>query len=528
MKPHARLSIIMAGIAGVIIGLAIAISFDLSKSSAALDKAEQEQLRKNLEKNAPVAQAINQIYRDVYKLVSPSVVSITTERKSTISRRPEFRWKPEIPREWRRYFDFEWQWPELPDIPRKERGEGSGVIVDEQGHILTNAHVVDGMEKGKIKVYLYNDKSYDAKIVAMDKKSDLAVLKIEATDLVPARLGDSDALQVGDTVAAIGSPFGLSETFSVGIVSALGRTRVGVISSDFRVENFIQTDAAINPGNSGGPLVNMRGEVIGINTAIATRSGAFNGIGFAIPTSIAKPVMESLIKHGKVVRGYLGVQIADINDAVAEREGYKDAKDMSTKLGLGGKTEGAYVVKVMADTPAFKANLQPGDVIVEYQGKPVKNVDDLRNRVSATAVGTKAMLKIIRGGKPLDVTVTIAEQPEEAKTAMAAKEEGERVGPNFGIIPEKLTPQAEKKYGYAGEEGVLVGSVEPGSPADLAGLKEGDLIREVDGKPVKSIKEFNEAMSAARAKGKVRLLVRNEDGLAIVTLKVRDTQEDEE
>jgi serine protease Do len=326
---------------------------------------------------------------------------------------------------------------------------------------------------------------------------------------------------VGDQVAAFGSPFNLPETFSLGIVSALGRSRVDVIPGEFRVQNFIQTDAAINPGNSGGPLVNMRGEVIGINSAIATKSGSYNRIGFAIPTSIAKPVMEALIAHKKVVRGYLGVQIADLNDLIAEKEGYKNVKEMSEKLGLGGKTGGALVKMVMAKTPAFKAGVQPEDVIVEYQGQPVKDVEDLRNRVSLTPVGANAAMKVVRDGKPIVLTVPIAEQPEEGTLAsVEAEPPGETGAPSFGITPQRLTPDLAKKHGYEADEGVLIGEVGQGSPADLAGLREGVLVREVDGKPVKTIKEFNEAMAAAQKSKKVKLLVRSEEGLAVVVLRV--------
>ena len=528
MNRRTKISAAMAGIMGLILGLVIASSFDWTARSSAFDKAEQTKLRQDLQKAEPTAQAMNEIYRNVYKLVSPSVVSVTTEKQTRLSRSPHGRRREmpkEMPKEWRRFFDMP-DLPDMPNFPQKEMGEGSGVIIDEQGHVLTNSHVVDGMEHGKIKVHLYNDKSYDAKIVAVDKKSDLAVIKIDAPNLSPAQFGDSTVLQVGDMVSAIGSPFGLPETFSLGVVSALGRTRVGVISGGFGVENFIQTDAAINPGNSGGPLVNMKGEVVGINTAIATRSGGNNGIGFAIPTSIAKPVMESLIKHGKVIRGYLGVQIMDINDAVAEREGFAGAKDMSEKLGLGGKTEGAYVKMVMSKTPSFKAGVMPRDVIVEYLGQPVKNVDDLRSRVMATEVGKKAPLKVIRDGKPLELSVVIAEQPEGEKAVAEEEEEGKAPSANFGIVPEKLTPPLAKKYGYEENEGVLVGSVEDGGAADLAGIKEGDCLREVDGKPVKTVKEFNDAMTAAQVQKKVKLLVHNGEGLSVVTLKLGKQEEE--
>jgi len=522
MNRRTKISAVMAGIMGLILGLIIASSFDWTARSSAFDKAEQQKLHEQLQKAEPTAQAMNEIYRNVYKLVSPSVVSVVTEKAP----RSPHRWRRELPRGWQRFFDM----PDMPDMPnpsQKEVGEGSGIIVDEQGHILTNSHVVDGVDhgSGKIKVYLYNDKSCDAKVVAVDKKSDLAVIQIDASNLAPAALGDSSALQVGDVVAAIGSPFGLPETFSVGVVSALGRTSVDVISGGFRVQNFIQTDAAINPGNSGGPLVNMRGEVVGINTAIATRDGGNNGIGFAIPTSIAKPVLESLIKHGKVVRGYLGVEIMNINDAVAEHEGYASAKDMSEKLGLGGKTEGAYVHEVMSKTPAYKAGVMPCDVIAEYLGQPVKNVDDLRSRVMATEVGKKAALKVIRDGKPLELTVIIAEQPEAEKKAAEEGEEENAPSSNFGIVPEKLTPQLARKYGYEENEGVLIGSVEDGSAADLAGLKEGDCILAVNGKPVKTVKEFNDAMKTAEAHKKVKLRVHNSERLFDVLLKLGKQEE---
>src|SRR5437773_6331084 len=300
--------------------------------------------------------------------------------------------------------------PPFGGPPRPDMSGGSGVIIDPNGYIVTNNHVVD--RASEIKVYLSNKKEYQAKTIGTDPKTDLAVIKIEATNLPYLKWGNYDELQVGDIVLAVGSPFGLSQTVTMGIISALGRGNVGI--ADY--EDFIQTDASINPGNSGGALVNLKGELIGINTAIFSRTGGNEGIGFAVPVSLAKPITESLIKAGKVVRGWLGVAIQEITPDLAKAFKVKEQK-------------GALVSDVNEQGPALKAGLQRGDVIMEFDGKEVQTVSELRNRVAQTPVGSKVALKVLRDGQEKQLTLHIGERPSDAMLAR-------------GIEPGSAAPEA--------------------------------------------------------------------------------------
>src|SRR6266540_3210905 len=282
--------------------------------------------------------------------------------------------------------------------PRPDMSGGSGVIIDPNGYIVTNNHVVD--RASDIKVYLSNKKDYPAKIIGVDPKTDLAIIKVEATNLPYLKWGNHEELQVGDIVLAVGSPFGLSQTVTMGIISALGRGNVGI--ADY--EDFIQTDASINPGNSGGALVNLKGELIGINTAIFSRTGGNEGIGFAVPVSLAKTITDSLIKTGKVVRGWLGVAIQEITPDLAKAFKVKEQR-------------GALVSDVNEHGPALKAGVQRGDVIVEFDGKNVQGISELRNRVAATPVGSNVKLKVLREGQERVLTINIGERPTDAMLA---------------------------------------------------------------------------------------------------------------
>ncbi len=374
--------------------------------------------------------------------------------------------------------------------PRSEREHslGSGVIVTPDGMILTNNHVIDGATD--VKVDLSDKREFQAKIIGTDAKTDVAVLKINATDLPALPIGDSSKLQVGDVVFAIGEPFGLTSTATMGIVSATGRGALGI--EDY--EDFIQTDAAINPGNSGGAMIDLHGNLIGINTAILAENGGGNqGIGFAIPINMARAVMDQIVSHGKVVRGYLGLVPQDVTPALAKQFGLS-------------QPSGALIGEVEPDTPAARAGLKRGDVIVTMNGQAVTSANDLRLRVSETAPGTTIKLQISRDGKTQDVSVALGELPEKAEKAGSEENGGSGLE---GVEVQPLTPDiAEQLQLSPGTRGVVVMSVDPASPA-ASSLQRGDVIQEVNHKPVASIEQFRQAVSAA-GKGSVLLLVNSQ------------------
>ena len=355
--------------------------------------------------------------------------------------------------------------------PREDgRTSGSGVIVDPKGYILTNNHVIENARE--ITVRLSDSRKFSATLVGRDPKTDLAVLKVQASAALPtAELADSDRLRVGQWAIAIGNPFGLDRTVTVGIISATARTRVGVAT----YENFIQTDASINPGNSGGPLLNVDGKVIGINTAIVA-SG--QGIGFSIPINEAKAVMAQLIAKGRVVRGWLGVAIQDITDELASSFGVRER-------------EGVLVADVMKGGPAETAGLRAGDVVVEVNGVRVREVPDLQRRVAGLAPGERVRIVVVRDGARQPATVTIGEMPSEEPTVRAqAGEDG------FGLHVEPLSPGIADRLNLAVSQGVLVVDVAAGGPAARAGLRRGDVILEVGRQPVSDGQTFGQALAA--------------------------------
>ena len=388
----------------------------------------------------------------------------------------------------------------VPEGEMRQRGIGSGVIVSKDGYILTNYHVI--ADADKIRVTLYDEKKFDAKIVGSDPKTDVAVIKIEADNLPVARFGDSRKMEVGEWVLAVGSPFSeqLEQTVTAGIISAKGRSNVGL--AEF--EDFIQTDAAINPGNSGGALVNLSGELIGINTAILSRTGGNQGIGFAIPIEMAKKVMEDLVTKGKVVRGWMGVVIQNIDETMAQA------------LGLG-KPMGVVISESTKGGPAEKAGLKRGDVVLEFNGKKVSDTVSLRNMVVETKPGSRAVITIVREGKQKQVTVELGELPVEE---VARAETREKAVSEIGIEVQTLTPSLASKLGYEGEEGVVVTSVKGGSPAQTAGIAEGDLVTEVNKEKVKTVSEYETALAKSKPGEAALFLIKRENATLFVAVRV--------
>jgi len=383
----------------------------------------------------------------------------------------------------------------LPKRPFKQRSLGSGFIINRDGYILTNNHVIENADE--IVVKLENEKEYKAKVIGRDPKTDIAVIKIDgASDLVPATLGNSDQLRVGEWVMSIGNPFGLEHSVTAGIVSAKGRF-IGQGSYD----QFIQTDAAINPGNSGGPLINLSGEVVGINTAIFSRSGGNIGIGFAIPVNVAKDLLPELEEKGKVTRGWLGVLIQKVTPEIAESMNLKEQK-------------GALVADVMKDGPAQEAGLKVGDVIVEFDGHAVKDSTELPLLVARTPIGKSVKVKVIRDKSMETMTVKIGQLRDEEVAAEPSKEE------SFGLTVQPLTPDIAESLGIGNDvKGVVISGVESGSSAEDAGLRRGDVILEVNREPVKDLAAYRKAIKGATKGKSVLFLVRRGDNTIFVALK---------
>jgi Do/DeqQ family serine protease len=364
--------------------------------------------------------------------------------------------------------------------PQREQSLGSGVIVTSDGTIVTNNHVIDGATE--IKVELADKRDFTAKLVGTDPRSDIAVLKINATGLPTLPIGDSSKLQVGDVVLAIGDPFGIGETATMGIVSATGRAGLGIEG----YEDFIQTDAAINPGNSGGAMIDLHGNLVGINTAILSGgSGGNQGIGFAIPINMAHNMMTQLVEHGKVVRGYLGLLPQDVSPEIAK------------EFGLSEPT-GALVGSVEADKPAARAGLKRGDVILKVNGQPVTSANDLRLRISQTPPGTSVDLTIWRDSKTQDVKVQLGELPLTDQSAKMGEGEEGGSGTLLGMQVQDLTPDMTQELQVpSGTHGVVVTSVDPASAAAAAGLDRGVVIQEVNHKPVSNVQQFKQALEGA-------------------------------
>lgn len=430
-------------------------------------------------------------YAPVIQKVTPSVVQVYTTSRARVARGPGpglgpgmddsiFRWFFGDPRNDPRMDPR--RRPNMPDQPRP-MGMGSGVIVSANGYILTNNHVVDGADE--VKVSLQDGREFKAEVIGKDPKTDVAVLKIPAEDLPFATATDSDRIEVGDVVMAIGNPFGVGQTVTMGIVSAKGRG-LGIISEGY--EDFIQTDASINPGNSGGALVDADGRLIGINTAIVSRSGGNQGIGFAIPINLAREVLEALIDEGRVTRGFLGVVIQNVEPALAR------------KLELPS-TSGVLVAEVNPRSPADRAGIRSGDVIVEFNKQEVKDVRQLRWEVARTRPGTSVPVQVIRNGRSRSLTVNVQELDGD-RVALAESDQGTRDDETLvGVAVSDIDGQARRSWSIPNSvQGVLVVEVEPGSAAARAGLRAGDVILEINREPVDSSEKAIELTTGAEDK----------------------------
>lgn len=448
------------------------------------------------------AEQLGRAYAAVAAHVKPAVVSVYSE-KTVRMQHPDFPF-PFGDDFFNRFFGEPFPFHRLPrefEMPR--RGMGTGMLLDRQGHILTNYHVVRDVDE--IRVQLSDKRSFGAKIVGADRKTDVAVLVLEGSiprDLPTVELGDSDALEDGHLVMAIGAPFGLTQTVTTGVISAKGRSDVGI--ADY--EDFLQTDAPINPGNSGGPLINMRGEVVGMNSAIETMVGQYSGVGFAIPSNMIKDMLPTLVKGGQISRGMIGVSIQDVTGELAKQFGLPANK-------------GALIAQVNRNSPAEKAGLKAGDVIVRFNGRGVNGSSQLRNMVAASAPGSKASIVVVRNGREQTFTVTIGKMSSEAVAPAGPAGGGEGQLSRLGLTVQTLTPELARQYDVDADKGVLITGVEGGSLAALSDLQPGDLIVEADRKPVASVAELQAMLGQDREQ--ILLLVKRTSGSLFVVIRLK-------
>jgi len=436
-------------------------------------------------------QSISKVFTAVAKKATPAVVYIKAEGVGDDEMENPFGQQPESPFNdefFNRFFGNPYR-----KAPKQSISQGSGFFVSSDGHILTNAHVVKNAKK--LTVILHDGREMMANLIGLDPSSDVAVIQVEGSGFDYVDLGDSEEVEVGEWVVAIGSPFQLQATVTVGVISAKGRQ--GLRITDF--EDFIQTDAAINPGNSGGPLLNLKGEVIGINTAIVSKSGGYIGIGFAIPSNMAKHIMDQIIHNGSVTRGYLGVALQPLD------------QDMADAFNLD-RPEGALVAEVVKNSPADKAGVKQGDIIIAYNNTPVKSIGTFRNEISMIKPGSKVMLKINRSGKILKIPVVLGSLGEDTGGTGTSKK--------LGIEVEPLTSEMANKLGYSpSEEGVVITKVKPGSPAALAGMRPGFLILMINQQKVTTIDQFHAALEQTK-RNRVLILAKQGNVTRFYSIKV--------
>jgi serine protease Do len=474
----------------LLFGLFFCISNDKADSLPKSDPAPKND-------KLTTARSLGQAFVEVAKKVQPAVVNITTEK--TISTRSWDRFGEDFFRggpfeDFFKGFGFSPR-EKGKEFRQKQRSGGSGVIVDKEGYVLTNNHVVEGADK--IKVRLNDGREFTATLKGQDSRTDLAVLYIKAKDLPAASLGDSDKLEVGEWAIAIGSPFGLEHTVTVGVISAKGRSGLGTGT----YEDFVQTDASINPGNSGGPLINIDGEVIGINAMIIQPG---TGIGFAIPINTAKQILSDLIKQGKVVRPWLGISAQDLTPEMMEHFKVKEK-------------EGVLVGQVYPGTGAEKAGLTAGDIIKSIDEKPIRNVNELIKEIQRKKVGQKIKLSIVKDGKPTIVEITTTSMPEKPE---GSKEKEKEAEDKLGAKVQELTPQIALRYRISGvKRGIVVLAVEEGSVAEEIGLQEGDVIMEINRRRIEVMKDFEKAIRDADPQKGILFHIHRKGGSFYLTFK---------
>ncbi len=451
------------------------------------------------------AEQLGRAFAAVAAHVKPAVVSVYSE-KTVRLQSPDYEF-PFGDDFFNQFFGGQFDMPRSPGHPREykvpQRGMGTGMLLDKQGHILTNYHVVQDVDE--IKVQLADKRTFKAKIVGADRKTDVAILQMKGSipdDLPIVHLGDSDILEDGNLVMAIGAPFGLTQTVTTGIISAEGRSDVGI--ADY--EDFLQTDAPINPGNSGGPLINMRGEVIGMNSAIATNVGQYSGVGFAIPSNMIKTMLPTLLKGGQINRGMLGVSIQDVT------------KELAEQFHLPG-TGGAIISQVSKGSPAEKAGMKAGDVIVRFNGRAVSDTAQLRNLVAATTPGQNANIVVVRNGNEKNLTVTIGKMSEEIVAPEKASRKEESKLTSLGLTVQTLTPDLARQFGVEEKEGVLIIGVEDGSLAAMSDLQAGDVILEADRKPVSNTEELQSILN--KDKEQILLLIKRKSGSIYLVFRLK-------
>ncbi len=479
-----RFALVALAFVSILIGILIGAGLDTDKNISASTPSP--------------AMMVPGSFTEVAQVVSPAVVNISTEKVIKGGGAHSFRHFQSPFGKNEPFNDFfERFFGDRPQREFKQRSLGSGFIIDREGHIVTNNHVVENADK--IKVRLNDGKEFSAEVVGRDPKTDIALLKVKGLrDAAVVKLGDSESLEVGEWVVAIGSPFGLEHTVTAGIVSAKGR----VIGSG-PYDNFIQTDASINPGNSGGPLVNLKGEVVGINTAIVSRGGGNVGIGFAIPIRLAQGIIEQLQESGSVTRGWLGVSIQDLTPELAKYYGLDGAK-------------GALVGDVFEGDPADKAGIKAKDVIIEVDGKKIESSRDLSRIIAEIPVGEKVAIKVLRKGKERSFRIKIAKRTDDKETLATMQGSEEKTALGMTVSP--MTKELARRFGIPEAEGIVVVTVEKDSPADKAEIREGDLILEIDHHSIRSLQDYHDRTGKTKEGETISLLVRRNTGFVALSI----------
>jgi len=495
--PHRRFqtsTLFFVAVIALLGGVLLASTMEIRPSAKAVDLLGAKKVNVLA---SPSSSLAPNLFVDLAKRVKPGVVNISTTKVVKGGGRVFRHFSPPSRERdpFRDFFGEDFFERFFGDVPQRDyvqRSLGSGFIIDREGHIITNNHVIEGASE--IRVRLSTDKEFPAEVIGRDQKTDLALIKIKSwKDLPVAELGDSDKLEIGEWVMAIGNPFGLAQTVTVGIVSAKGR----VIGSG-PYDDFIQTDASINPGNSGGPLFNINGEVVGINTAIVATG---QGIGFAIPINVAKDILPQLKKKGKVTRGGIGVYVQKLTPDLAKSFGLEQNK-------------GALVADVIPGSAAEAGGIRRGDIIVKFNGKEIDEMNELPRVVASTPVGKEVEVVVLREGKPLTLQLKVGELKEETPAPAVEKTKLE-----LGMSVQEITPEVARQLRLSEPGGVVVSQVEPGSVADEGGVKRGDVIREVDGQVIRKLSDYQGALSAIKKGEIVRLFIKRGERNLYVTLR---------